>query len=88
MAAYCSVLNCPSSSKTKTDEEFKFHRIPKSAEYAEKWKVFCQKKIIPDNGFVCSKHFRDEDYEVLRIALTKDEKPKTILKKNGLFKKP
>lgn len=85
MPAYCSVADCMSNSKTSKNQGIQFHRLPKSAEYAEKWVKFCSKKqsSVYRNGFVCSRHFRDEDYDVIRIALTEDTKPKKILKKNG-----
>lgn len=56
----CSVLRCKMNSSA---EDIIFHRLPKIDKMRNKWIQKCNLTIKNvNNTFVCSRHFKNEDY--------------------------
>ena len=78
----CCVVGC--NNWTDHPPETSFHRFPKDDAVANKWTVAIKRDNLPEKyretSFVCSQHFRKEDYmKDLRSQLLGTPSKKTLL---------
>jgi hypothetical protein len=81
-AIYCSAAFCTNNSKK--NPSLKFHRFPANPKKQKKWWDFCELTKFIKNGYLCSDHFLESDYTLLKIALSPDEENKYILNKESV----
>ena len=76
MPANCAVRGCGSNYRHKLPN-ISFHPFPKDVELRKKWMEVCQTKENPSSVRVCSRHFKDDDFErILRYELLNLPVPK------------
>lgn len=71
----CSVVNCGNNKKNNVNK-VNFHCFPKDEKLVKIWKKFCRrphKWIPPQKCFICSVHFAENCFEVVRLALNEDD---------------
>lgn len=83
VSKYCSASFCSNNSKKSPD--LKFHRFPTNLEIQRKWWEFCQRgEKRVKTGYICSEHFQESDYNLLKIALNSSEQNKYVLNKESV----
>lgn len=79
----CAVASCKSSNKKNDEDIISFHTFPKDPLLLRKWIQFCKRKDKwnPHTSRICSKHFKDSDYELnFQEKLMNIKRKRTLLK--------
>lgn len=85
----CSVSTCKSNSaKAKAEgQNLMFFTFPKDSQIRKEWvrKCYRKDKWNPDNKRVCSKHFKQHDFEDEMQARLLNIQPKKLKKDGKIF---
>nr|XP_008196680.1 PREDICTED: THAP domain-containing protein 4-like [Tribolium castaneum] len=86
----CCVVGCSERSDKKSAKNISFHGFPRREKSPKRYAAWVKKisriDFVPkDQTVVCSKHFKNEDFEVSPIVVQNLEiKPKVALKKGAV----
>ena len=85
---HCVAFGCSNGEKATKERGVSFHRFPRNDETRRKWVVALKLKKLPPHydrtGYVCSEHFREEDYQRDLQAELLGTKKRRVLKEGSV----